>query len=119
LFIALSRSRSEQLNIAYDTFHIDKGKLMTLPYAPVSCDLYERLEELAVHGQQCEILYRDGTGRTERVRDRIASLPIREKAEYLQLEAGTLIRLDALIELDGASYATNPYPPKIARSTQT
>lgn len=82
---------------------------MALPYVPVSCDLYEKLEEYAVRRRQCDILYRDDIGQTLTIRDRIVSLSVQDKVEYVRLEGGSSIRLDALIKLDGMSLPANAY----------
>jgi hypothetical protein len=84
-------------------------KFMALPYVLVNCDLYEKLEEYAVRRRQCDILYRDDVGQTLTIRDRIVSLSVQNKVEYVRLEGGSSIRLDALIELDGMSLPANAY----------
>ena len=75
----------------------------------MSCDLYEKLEEYAARRRQCDILYRDDVGQTLTIRDRIVSLAVQDKVEYVRLEGGSRIRLDALIELDGMSLPANAY----------
>lgn len=82
---------------------------MSLPYIPVSCELYESLEERAIGGHRSDILYRDAAGNVARTRDRIMTLSVQDKVEYMHLEEGTVIRLDALIECDGMAMLTNTY----------
>jgi transcriptional antiterminator Rof (Rho-off) len=84
-------------------------KFMALPYIPVSCEVYEILEEHAVRRRQCGILYLNDSGQMERIYDRITSLSAQDKVEYVHLAGGALIRLDALIELDGMALFANAY----------
>jgi len=86
-----------------------KDEIYGLALLPVSCDLYEKLEEYAARRRQCDILYRDDVGQTLTIRDRIVSLAVQDKVEYVRLEGGSRIRLDALIELDGMSLPANAY----------
>lgn len=80
---------------------------MVLPYVPVSCEVYDTLEDCAVRRRQCDIFYRDDAGQTVTIRDRIVSLSIQDKAEYVCLESGACVRLDALIELNGMPLPAN------------
>ena len=80
---------------------------MPLPYIPVSCELYESLEERAIGGQRCNILYRDVSGNVARMQDRIMTLSAQDKVEHMHLAGGAVIRLDALIELDGVALPAN------------
>lgn len=82
---------------------------MALPYIPVSCEVYEILEERAVRRRQCDILYRNDLGEMARIYDPITSLSVQDKVECLHLAGGALIRLDALIELDGMALPANAY----------
>jgi Rho-binding antiterminator len=76
-----------------------------IPYAPVSCAVYDELEASAVRNEECEIVYRDSSGEEIRLRDGIETLFSRAGAEYLRLRGGTLIRLDALRALNGKPLA--------------
>ena len=82
---------------------------MALSYIPVSCEVYEILEERAVRRRPCDILYHNDSGKMARIYSRITSLLVQDKVEYVHLAGGALIRLDALIELDGMALPANAY----------
>lgn len=73
-------------------------------YKPVSCDLHEGLEVAAMHRRRVSIEYLDPQGTTLQVRAVIDDVFAKEGAEYLRLDSGVVIRLDALIAVDGAHF---------------
>jgi hypothetical protein len=55
------------------------------------------------------MLYRNDSGQMARIYDRITSLSVQDKVEYVHLAGGALIRLDALVKLDGMALPANAY----------
>ncbi|NUN09685.1 MAG: hypothetical protein HUU54_10965 [Ignavibacteriaceae bacterium] len=77
---------------------------MNEKYTPIACGLYDRLEELATFGKECEIEYSENGNNPIKVVSRITDLRSLEGAEYLITENGLKIRLDWLIEVNGQKY---------------
>jgi len=72
-------------------------------YTPISCSLYDFLEAAATKHTVCEIVYAV-TGGTETILGRIDDLYSKSGVEYLRLENGFEIRLDALIYFNGQRF---------------
>ena len=73
----------------------------TDPYAPISCEFHDRLEDLATVRKQTRILYQDESG-IEHHRDAsITDVFSKAGAEYVSLSSGETLRLDRLVEVDG------------------
>lgn len=70
-------------------------------YQPTNCDFYDVLEELATLRKHSNITFRSENGGTTILKGRITDLYTRDKVEFLKLDNGLEIRLDALIEVDG------------------
>jgi len=73
-------------------------------YTPIDGASYAELEKLAMHRERCRIVFRaEGlpTIRTGVIRD----LLTRPGEEFLVLAAGTQIRLDALMRVNGRRYS--------------
>ena len=73
-----------------------------IPYHPISCEFHDRLEDLATLRKTVRIGYREASG-TEQVRDAvITDVFARDGEEFVVLDSSEHIRLDRLIEVDGA-----------------
>lgn len=74
-------------------------------YHPISCEFHDRLEDLATLRKRARIRFRDEGG-SEQDRDTvITDVFAREGAEYLSMGTGETLRLDQLVEVDGARLA--------------
>lgn len=71
------------------------------PYTPISCDYHSELEWLALQKKSCNIVYLGADGSQQHIRARIADILTREQQEFILLDNGSRIRLDALISVDG------------------
>lgn len=69
-------------------------------YSPVDCNFYDELEALATLKKKCEIIYKNEVGVKVKTEGVIKTFFTKEKAEYLKLEDGTIIRLDKLVQAD-------------------
>lgn len=70
-------------------------------YQPIDCNYYDRLEAWATMGATCVIAFLDGAGGAQEVTARIRNLYTLNKAEFLQLDNGLVIRLDQLVSVNG------------------
>lgn len=73
-------------------------------YIPLNCNLHDHLEALATLRKRCRIVYQQVDGQRAETIDTIADVYTRNKEEFALLGAGEVIRLDALIEVDGLSF---------------
>ncbi|MBX2818663.1 MAG: hypothetical protein KTR29_03245 [Rhodothermaceae bacterium] len=70
---------------------------MSTSYIPISCSYYDRLEAWAVRREIVTINYTNSEdGEPQSIQGVIVDLYSKEKAEYLRLNTGETIRLDAL-----------------------
>lgn len=70
---------------------------MSTSYIPISCSYYDRLEAWAVRREIVTINYtKSEDGEPQSIQGVIVDLYSKEKAEYLRLNTGETIRLDAL-----------------------
>lgn len=70
-------------------------------YQPISCSFYDELEARATTRQVCTLLYRtEPDTPPSTYTGIITDLFIKEKVEYLRLEDGFELRLDALVAVD-------------------
>jgi Rho-binding antiterminator len=76
------------------------------PYIPINCSFYDYLEEAATLGNVAVIEYMK-EGSVESVEDKIQTLFIENKVEYMMLEKGRTIRLDNLISFNGKLLANS------------
>jgi len=72
------------------------------PYSPISCEFHDRLEDLGTVRKPVRILFRDSDGLAQQRDAVITDVFSRSKAEYVALSTGEIIRLDQLVEVDGA-----------------
>ncbi|NET39912.1 MAG: hypothetical protein F6K19_49495 [Cyanothece sp. SIO1E1] len=69
-------------------------------YQPISCSVYDQLEALATLRQQCQITYRDASGALVDIQGLIVDVYTLNQAEFLKMNDGTEIRLDAIVSID-------------------
>lgn len=74
-------------------------------YHPISCEFHDRLEDLATLRKSARIDFRDENGRVQRRDAVITDVFARSGEEYLTMGSGEMIRLDQLVEVDGARLA--------------
>ncbi|MGI9627543.1 MAG: hypothetical protein ACR2QM_11955 [Longimicrobiales bacterium] len=70
------------------------------PYQPVACHLHDRLEDLAVRRKVCALRYYDDLGTVTEAAGTITDIYSRDQAEYLDLDSGLTVRLDALVSFE-------------------
>ncbi|MBD1208191.1 MAG: hypothetical protein H9535_07170 [Ignavibacteria bacterium] len=78
---------------------------MNTHYSPIDCDFYDVLEEASTLRQHCEIVYVADEQSEATVRGYITNLYAASGEEFLVMDDGLRIRLDALVRLNG-----NPIP---------
>ncbi len=67
-------------------------------YCPISCELSDRLEEIATLKRQCTITYRDDKDEFTKVGGQIVDIYAADGADWCKLSDGTVIRLDKIEE---------------------
>jgi len=67
-------------------------------YKPISCHLYDKLEEFAVKKVEVKIIYLDNESTLE-TKDKIIDFKTKNKEEFVILSNGLIIRLDKIIEI--------------------
>lgn len=72
-------------------------------YIPISCLFYDLLEAAATKRTVCEIVYGTSNGIDE-IQGRIVDLYSKSDVEYLRLDNGVEIRLDALVCFNGQRF---------------
>jgi transcriptional antiterminator Rof (Rho-off) len=70
------------------------------PYKPIACSLHDILEDRIVRRVKCQVEFGAGQIFTGRMVD----IVVRDGAESLVLEDGSLIRLDQLQRVDGTDF---------------
>ncbi|RPE08217.1 hypothetical protein EGT74_14225 [Chitinophaga lutea] len=70
-------------------------------YQPIDCNYYDRLEAWATMQTLCVLSFHDEDGHPQEVTARITNLYTLNKAEYLQLDNGLVLRLDRLLSVNG------------------
>lgn len=74
-------------------------------YTPVSCDFHDEIESLATLRQACQIAYRNESDETVEAEGRINDVYAENKADFLKLEDGTVIRLDRITSINGKRFS--------------
>ncbi|MEM9451419.1 MAG: hypothetical protein AAGA75_23190 [Cyanobacteria bacterium P01_E01_bin.6] len=75
-------------------------------YIPINCGFHDELEAWSVLRQPCRILYRNADDAVVDVTDHIVDIYAQDKADFLKLKKGTVIRLDRLISVNGKPLPT-------------
>ena len=70
-------------------------------YQPVSCRFYDSLESDATLGRVSNIKYVDQNGVVETISGIIKDLHTKKGEEFLQLDDGQVLPLDAILEFNG------------------
>lgn len=70
------------------------------PYQPIDCDLYDELISLIMRRQRCTIVYRNADNQKTVVDDQLVDVYSQNQQEFVRLQNGTTIRLDALIRVN-------------------
>ncbi|MGR3277745.1 hypothetical protein ACSYAD_21850 [Acaryochloris marina NIES-2412] len=79
-------------------------------YRLVACSFDDELEAWATLRQDCQIIYRDEEGQKQTVTSKIIDVYAANRADFIKLQDGTIIRLDHLISV-------NDKPIQFAHST--
>lgn len=74
-------------------------------YQPISCEYHDLLEVHATKRKPAQISFRDEDDSVKSVNAVITDVFARAGADYLTLSTGETLRLDQLIEVDGAKLA--------------
>lgn len=74
-------------------------------YEPISCDYHDLLEVHATRRKPAQVTFRAEDGAVKSVNAIITDVYARAGADYLTLSTGETLRLDQLIEVDGAKLA--------------
>lgn len=70
-------------------------------YEPIDCNFYDLLEAAATLKKECIIDFFNAKFQEQQILSRIKNLFTENKEEYMELENGTLIRLDKIIAVNG------------------
>jgi Rho-binding antiterminator len=81
--------------------------MTTIPakYHPISCEFHDLLEAHATTRTPVQIQFLDEAGAVQVRSAAITDVFAREGAEYLSMSTGETLRLDQLIEVNGAKLA--------------
>jgi len=72
-------------------------KTSVIPYHPIACSFYDRLQDFATSGEVVKIKYFNSFQNQSYITDKIIDVYTESKAEYIRLKRGMTIRLDQLI----------------------
>lgn len=73
---------------------------MNKEYKPIACGLYDELELRALRKIKVKIVFINDKNETDTIESIINDLFSKDKVEYLKTDAGKIIRLDDIIEID-------------------
>jgi len=74
-------------------------------YQPISCEFHDRLEDLATLRKPARISFRDDNDAIQQREAVITDVFARSGEEFLSMGNGEILRLDRLVEVDGARLA--------------
>lgn len=80
---------------------------MQKPYRPIACGLYDELELRALRKQRITITFQNDKNESETIECIISDLFSKDKTEFLKTDAGRIIRLDDIFELDNILFNKN------------
>lgn len=69
-------------------------------YRLVTCSFHDELEAWATLRQTCQIIYRDEEGQEQTVTSKIIDVYAANRADFIKLQDGTVIRLDHLMSVN-------------------
>lgn len=80
-------------------------------YRLVACSFHDELEAWATLRQDCQIIYRDEKGQNQTVTSKIIDVYAVNRADFIKLQGGTIIRLDHLISVNDKpiQFANSPF----------
>lgn len=80
-------------------------------YRLVACSFHDELEAWSTLRQDCQIIYRDEEGQEQTVTSTIIDVYAANRADFIKLQAGTIIRLDHLISVNDQpiQFAHSPF----------
>jgi Rho-binding antiterminator len=70
-------------------------------YKLVNCDFDDQLEEWSTLRQPCQLTYRNAEDELTEAKGLIVDIYAADKADYLKLDDGTVIRLDKIVTANG------------------
>ena len=71
------------------------------PYRLVACTFHDELEAWATLRQSCEIVYRNSEEEVQTIISKIMDVYAENRADYILIQDGTVIRLDSLLSVNG------------------
>lgn len=80
-------------------------------YRLVACSFHDELEAWATLRQDCQIIYRDKKGQNQTVTSKIIDVYAANRADFIKLQNGSIIRLDHLISVNNKpiQFANSPF----------
>ena len=78
------------------------------PYRPISCEFHDLLEAHATSGRPTPVRFRDGEGAEQLRHAVITDVYARAGVEYLSISTGEIVRLDCVVDVDGAALPGHP-----------
>jgi RimJ/RimL family protein N-acetyltransferase/transcriptional antiterminator Rof (Rho-off) len=82
-------------------FEIQNPHWKDQEYSPIDCDFYDELESLATLKTEAEIIFKNEIGVHVKTKATIKTFFTKQKAEFMELADGTILRLDKLINVNG------------------
>ena len=79
-------------------FIVRNNKLNKMKYQPISCNIYDRIESLAVKHQMVEVVFKNHHNDEVQIAGKIENVYSENKAEYLLINKN-IIRLDKIIKI--------------------
>lgn len=77
-------------------------------YQPISCELHDVLEAAATLRKRVPVVVLDADGASTSREARITDIFGKDGIEYVVLDSGETVRLDALAEVDGVAFKSKP-----------
>lgn len=80
-------------------------------YRLVACSFHDELEAWSTLRQDCQIIYRDEEGQKQTVTSKIVDVYAANRADFIKLQDGTIIRLDHLMSVNDKpiQFAHSPF----------
>lgn len=80
-------------------------------YRLVACSFHDELEAWATLRQDCQIIYREEEGQKQTVTSKIIDVYAANRADFIKLQDGTIIRLDHLMSVNDKpiQFAHSPF----------
>ena len=77
---------------------------MTATYQPIDCSLHDLLESTVTTRKKVSVVYKDEHGTLRESTSTLKDVYSRSGEEFLVFESGGVIRLDALVSVDGVPF---------------